>query len=219
MTLKYIRFFGFIMALMYCTSCTKVFISEISRPESTAVDHSKSVLVVCDNDLLLNNFVATFEKRYATKQAFIADYLNSFAYTVQTKNTFSKVLLDKSPKWSNLSSSPTLADSIKPVDTLLNNCKQDYLIKITNMVIDNKYVTIMRGGGPNMPMTTSTQEYCVITIVVHVIDVKSQQTVLAFKSKGEAPVNFFAFEDAFINAKDKSIEHAAEYLTSGKTSF
>jgi hypothetical protein len=78
---------------------------------------------------------------------------------------------------------------------------------------------MMMGAGPGMPMTNSSTEFCIVKSTFELIDTNTKRVVMEFESTGEAGVIFFAFEAALRQATSKSVEHAIEYMRSGKVKF
>ena len=65
----------------------------------------------------------------------------------------------------------------------------------------------------------SAEEYCVIKAKVIVYDVKSKTQILEFMTIGESNVFLLDFSGAFREAKSKSVQHAINFLKSGRRKY
>lgn len=203
------------------SSCTTLYISEISRtPNFTFnLNDSKSVLVVGNNDVSLNEFIKTFNKKYKDKREFVDDYKQSFSEKLRNGSIFTRVGMDKSSQWDSTKLFTFSQDQSKIVDSLILNSHVDYLLNISNLDISSRYQTVTSGGGLDVPMTTITTEICVVKSRIQIMDIKTRQIVLEFVSTGEGSVFLFAYVSALDGAISRSIDYAIEYLKTGKTKF
>jgi hypothetical protein len=179
----------------------------------------RNVLVVGNSDVALREFIKTFNKNYTQKRIFVDEYISAISEKLKSDRIFMNVGLDKSVRWDLMRSNSFSKELSLAVDSLVTGSNSDYLLCINDFDVDNRIQTMMMGGGPGMPMTSSSNEFCVVTSRFQLIDTKTKRIVLEFESAGEGSVIFFAFEAALREATRKSIEHAIEYMKSGKIKF
>ena len=134
---------------------------------------------------------------------------------------FATVVADHNEDWRLTRSGSFAASDLKAIDSAFSSCKTDFLITVSDFEVANRIESSYTGpSGPNnMGGTSSSVEYCVIDARFTVFDVKSRKKMLEFTSRGEKSVVLFGFENAFNGAVDSSIEHAVEYLKTGKKEF
>jgi hypothetical protein len=207
-----------LLALLLCSSCARTFIHEISRDNDLKLQQS-NVLVTGNNNLALNEFVKTFNKNFKDKRAFVNEYTSLVSARLKTNVMFTNVAVDTSSRWDWRRSYSYSSESSKAIDSLITNCNSDYLLRIQDFEISNRIQTSTMMGGPGMPMTSSSTEFCIVQSRFELIDTKTKRVVMEFESVGEAGVIFFAFEAALRQATSKSIDHAIEYMRSGKVKF
>jgi hypothetical protein len=70
-----------------------------------------------------------------------------------------------------------------------------------------------------MTTNSSSTEFCIINAQFQIIDKKTRKCILEFKSTGESRVFLFAFDAAFKNAMNNSIDHAVAYMKTGQIKF
>jgi hypothetical protein len=208
-----------LMSQLLISSCARTFITEISKDKDLKLNQS-DVLVVGNNNLSLVEFIKTFNKNYPGKRMFINEYISSVSGKLKSNKMFMNVGVDTSSHWDLLRPSYSFsAESIKVIDSLIINSHSDYLLKIHDFKISNRIQTMMMAGGPGMPMTHSSTEFCIVKARFELVDVTTKKVAMEFESVGEAGVMFFAFEAALREANRRSIEHAIEYMKSGKVKF
>lgn len=202
-------------------SCTSVYVSEIYKSQDlkSNLDNSKTALIVGNDAVSLNDFIKTFNKKYNQKRNFVNDYLKIYAGNLRASKIFGQVSIDTTSHLDFINSISSTQEQLKTVDSLFTNTSAYYLIVISDFDISNRYETIMMGGGPNMPMTTSSKEFCIMKSRFQVYEIKTRQKVLEFVSTGESSVFLFAFESALIGAMNNSIDHSVTYLKTGQTKF
>ena len=209
MNRKVILVLSVITILASFSSCivSKQYVQHISKKEEMVTPQTKKVLVFATDDIKVSEFKKTFDKNYADKSDFTTAYVNDFAQKSKINNLFSDVFID--------------ADS-RTYETLNKN-NADYIIYFSNLEISNRYEMVQSAGGmgPNgMGMQTSTSvEYCVITVKVEIYDAKTAKEILDFVVIGEESVFLFDFTKTFLKAKERSIDHIINYLQSGKTEY
>ena len=76
----------------------------------------------------------------------------------------------------------------------------------------------MNGGMGGMQSSTSI-EYCVITVKVEVYDAKTEKEILDFVAIGEKSVFMFNFTKTLQDTKARTITHIINYLKSGRTTY
>jgi len=215
----------FIIAILGCamllSGCSKTYISVISKsPEcNLSSGDLKTATVVGVDGLSLNEFTKTFNKKYRQNRDFIDEYINLVTNKLQMGKLFAQVKFDNSRQWGLMKSFAGMKEDFKIVDSLFTNCSSDYIINVSNFEISNRIQSFTSYGGPNMSMSSSSTEFCVINAQFQVIDQKTRKSILEFKSTGEGSVILFAFEAAFKNAVANSIDHAVAYLKTGKITF
>ena len=209
-----------IMGLHILSSCSRIYINEISKSYGFDKENKKSVLIVGINGLSLNEFVKTYHKKYKEDQEFIMEYSDLFTNKLLNENLFASVRYDKSPRWNLIKSFVVSPQQSKIIDSLFNSCNSDYLISLSDFDISNRVSnsSYMSGGGSGM-MMSSSNEYCVIKARVQIFDTKNRQKLSEFITTGEGSVFFFAFEAALTEAINNSVYHGVQYLKTGKTKF
>lgn len=212
-----------LVLLIALTSCSKIYINELSKTNALNLNNSK-VLVVASDELALNEFVKTFNKRYNQRRDYINEYINLFKNRLSADNICSEIKIDKSSKWALLKSFAGSKEDFNTIDSLFNNCNSDFIVLISNFEISNSKQFNNYGGGynasgGNMPMASSSTEYCVVKAQFQIMDKKTRKSILEFKSTGEGSVFLFAFEEALKTAIDNSIEHAILYLKTGQIKY
>ena len=212
---------GCISFFILLNSCTNIYINEISRTPGFSIEMSKSkkFVAVASNELLLNEFFKTFNKKYSNNRAFINDYLQQFELKVKSENVITSLVADQSEKWDIIRSYNAALDNPKAIDDLFNDCNADYIIYLSKFEISNRVDMRTTTTGPNTAPMTSSIEYCIVKVRYQIIDKTNRKRVLEFESKGEAGVMLFAFEKALNDAIKRSIEYAAAFLKSGKKEF
>lgn len=209
---------GIIGVQILLSSCTSIYINEISKSPSFNAN-SRTAIVVGIDGLILNEFIKTFDNKYRQKRDFINNYINSFSSKLQNEKIFVNVNADDSNQWNLIKSFAGAKDDFKTIDSLYNNCNADYIINISNFEISNRFQTSSTVGSPNIPGGTTSVEFCVIKARFQISDKITRKSILEFEAKGESSVFLFAFEKAFINAMENSIDHAIAYLKTGKKEF
>lgn len=212
---------GILGCLLLLPGCAKIYINVISKSQELNLnsDNLKTATIVGIDGLSLNEFIKTFNNKYKQNRDFIDEYINSFTNKLQMGKLFTQVKFDNSHKWSLIKSFAGAKEDFKIIDSLFNSCTSDYIINVSNFEISNRTQTFTSGGGPNMPMRTSTTEFCVVNAQFQIIDKRTRKGILEFKSTGEGSVFLFAFEAALEKAMNNSIEHAITYLKTGQIKF
>lgn len=206
-------------------SCEVVRISENSNYKDSkfVFGFNKTAVLFGDDNVLINEFSKTFNKKYKQKKDFVKQYDSLCAITLKQENIFGDIKYDKSFEF--ISNDPLIVtqEQQKKVDSLFTNTNADYLIRIydheiTNSIQGNPGIPMAMSGG--MGMTAGTQsESCIVKSHFQIYDVKSRKKVLDFISKGNGSVMFFAFEKALVDAINSSIKNSAIYLKTGKLKF
>lgn len=214
-------FTGILAVLLLLPACTSIFINEISKSPNFNLntEHSKTALVAGLEGVQLNEFVKTFNKKYQKQNDFVVDYTKLFTAKLRSEKIFTQVKADTSGQWNIIKSFATVQDDFKAIDSLFNHSTEDYLICLSDLEISNRFQTVTVGGGPNMPPSTSSVEYCVIKARFQIFELKTRQKLMEFFATGESQVFLFAFESAFISAMNSSMYHALAYLKTGKKEF
>ena len=212
---------GCISFFLFLNSCTKIYINEISRTPGFSIDMAKSkkFVVVASNELLLNEFYKTFNKKYSNNRAFVNDYLQQFELKANSQKVVSSLTSDKSENWDVIRSYTASLDNPKSIDALFNDCAADYIVYLSKFEISNRVDTHTTNTGPNSAPMTSSHEYCIVKVRYQIIDKNTRKRVLEFESKGEAGVMLFAFEKALNDATERSIEFAVSFLKTGQKEF
>lgn len=207
-------------------SCTSVRISENSNyKESEFVfGPNKTAILVGIDNVMINEFTKTFQKRFKEKSDFVKQYDSLCALKFKEENVFGDIKYDGSLEFLKNDSMTFTPEQQKKIDSLFTNTTADYLIKISDQEITNSIqgspgmVMPMAGGG--MGMSGGTQsESCVINSHFQIYDVKSRKKVLDFVSKGSAGVLFLAFDKALRDAMINSVTNTGIYLKTGKIKF
>lgn len=216
---------GIVSAQLLC-SCEAVRISENSNYQNSefVFGADKTAIIVGNDNISINEFTKTFNKKYKQKQDFVKQYDSLCAIKMKQENIFGEIKHDKSFEFVSNDAMTFTQEQQKKVDSLFANTTADYLIRIYDHEITNSIQgspgmpMAMAGGG--MAMSTGTQsESCIINSHFQIYEIKSRKKVLDFVSKGNGSVVFFAFEQAFMDAMNSSIKNSATYLKTGKLKF
>ena len=199
-----------VVAILFSfSSCvvSKQYVQHISKKEEIVTPQTKNLLVFATDDVAVNEFKKTFDKNYTDKGDFTTEYLNDFSQKVKINKLFSDVFID--------TESETYAT--------LNKNNTDYIIYFSNIEISNRYEMVHHAGGMGMNgmgMQSSTSvEYCVLTVKVEIYDAKTDREILDFVVIGEESVFLFDFTKTLLKAKERSIDHIINYLQSGRTEY
>jgi len=199
-----------VFALFHTLSSCKIskqYVQYISKKEEIISPKTKKILVFATDDVKVSEFKKTFEKNYIDKEDFTSEYLKDFVQKATRNLLFSKVSAD--------------ADNV--TYATLNKNDSDYIIYFSNIEISNR-VELRQSAGMGMNgmggMRTSTSvEYCVLSVKVEIYDAKTDKQILDFVAIGEESVFLFDFTKTFQKAKERSIDHIINYLESGKTEY
>lgn len=215
-----------IVGIQLLCSCEVVRISENSNYKDSEFvsGPNKTAMLIGNNNISINEFSKTFNKKYKQKSDFVRQYDSLCAITLKKENIFGEINQVKSFEFVSNDPLTFTLEQQKKVDSLFTNTKTDYLIRITNHEITNSIqgnpgmMMPMAGGG--MGMTGGGQsESCVVNSHFQIYDIKTRKKVLDFVSKGSAGVGLFAFEQALSNAIGSSIKNSAIYLKTGNIKF
>ncbi|MBF4472292.1 MULTISPECIES: hypothetical protein [Flavobacterium] len=216
---------GSVIAAQLLCSCDAVRISENSNYQDSqfVFGTDKTAILVGNDDVLINEFTKTFNKKYKKKHDFVSHYDSLCSVKLKEEKIFGEIKLDKSFESVSNDSMTLTMDQKKKIDSLFTNTTADYLIKINNHEVTNSIQgsvgapVLMAGGG--MGMTSTQSESCIINSHFQIYDIKTRKKVLDFVSKGSGSVLFFAFEQAFTDAMNSSIKNSTVYLKTGKLKF
>jgi hypothetical protein len=181
-----------IQVLLY--ACSQVFITEMKKPSASFFSKKEKFIahLETESDVTLIEFKKAYARKYKSDEEFVEDYKNKFSAKLVSPTSSLKTSLDSSSA---------------------------YKLILSNFRISNRIVRGAAGGGPNMPMATTSTEFCIVTARYKIIETATKEVIADFESKGESSVVLFAFEAALMKAIDKSMDHAISYLNSGKTQF
>jgi hypothetical protein len=220
---------GIVVTQLLLYSCSTVRISENSNYKDSefVFGSKKTAILVCSDNIMINEFAKTFKKRFKEKSDFVKQYDSLCALKFKEEKIFGEIKYDESLEFLKNDSMVFTREQQKKVDSLFLNTTADYLIKIgeqevTNSLQGNPGMPMYTGGMSNggMTMSVGTQsESCVIKSHFQIYDIKTRKKVLDFVSKGSAGVLFFAFEQALIDAMNNSVKNSAIYLKTGKLKF
>jgi len=215
-----------ILAVLSLSSCTPIRISEIKPYNSSdfLFGTNKTALLISSDEVAVNEFTKTFNKKYKQKEDFIQQFDSLFAIKLKNEDIFADIIVHRSLEFVSNDTFIVNKEQQKKVDSLFANSTADYLIRImrheiTNSIQGNPGVmTPMAGGG--MQMTGGGQsESCLVNSSFQVYDIKTRKKVLDFVAQGSGSVLFFAFEQALNEAVRSSIKNSATYLKTGKIKF
>lgn len=206
-------------------SCEAVRISENSNYQDSkfVFGTDKTAVLVGNDDVLINEFSKTFNKKYKKKHDFVNQYDSLCSVKLKEEKIFGNIKFDKSFEFVSNDPMTFTQEQQKKIDSLFTNATADYLIRIYNHEVTNSIQggvgapIPMAGGG--MGMTSTQSESCIINSHFQIYDMKTRKKVLDFVSKGSGSVIFFAFEQAFTDAMNSSIKNSAIYLKTGKLKF
>lgn len=210
-----------VLVMLFLCSCTTIFINEISREQDFSFNtlNLKTAIVIGTEDVVLNDFVKTFYKKYSDYHKFTADYVGQFTGSLKNANILARVESDTSFRWgSEIYYSYFAKDKITS-DSVLIRSGANYLIRISGLEVSNRIQTSMIPGESNTPPIYKTSEHCIVKARFQVFDLKTQLNVMEFISYGEGTVVLLTYQEAFNEAIKNSIAHAVEYLKSGKKEF
>ncbi|WP_158729934.1 MULTISPECIES: hypothetical protein [unclassified Flavobacterium] len=215
-----------VISIQLLASCTAIRINEVEPYNSSEFlfGTNKTALLVSSDEVLVNEFSKTFNKKYKQKEDFIHQFDSLFAVTLKNDNIFGTIKYDKSLELLSNDTFSVDQEQQKKVDSLFTNLTADYLIRIlrheiTNSIQGNPGVMMpMAGGGMGM-RGGGQSESCIVNSHFQIYDVKTRKKVLDFVSKGSAGVGLFAFEQALNNAIGNSIKNSVIYLKTGNIKF
>lgn len=215
-----------VVSIQLLASCTAIRISEIKPYNSSEFlfGTNKTALLVSSDEVLVNEFSKTFNKKYKQKEDFIQQFDSLFAVTLKNDNVFGAIKYDKSLELLSNDTFSVNQEQQKKVDSLFTNSTYDYLIRImrheiTNSIKGNPGVMMPIAGGGMGMMGGGQSESCIVNSHFQIYDIKTRKKVLDFVSKGSAGVGLFAFEQALNNAIGNSIKNSAIYLKTGNIKF
>jgi hypothetical protein len=216
-----------IIGVLLLSSCTATRITEAKPYDSSEFlfGTNKTALLVSSDEVMLDEFTKTFNKRYKQKEDFIQQFDSLFAIRLKNENIFGAITIDKSLELVSNDTFTFSKEQQKKIDSFFTNATADYLIRITsyeitNSIQSNPGMMMPMAGGGGMGMTGGGQsESCVVNTHFQIYDIKTRKKVLDFVSKGSAAVGLFAFDKALVNAIDNSIKNSAIYLKTGNTKF
>ena len=216
---------GMACAQLLC-SCEAVRITENLNYQNIqfTFGSNKTAILVSDDEVLINEFSKTFNKKYKQKHDFVTQYDSLFLIKLKEEKIFGEIKYNKSFDFASNDAVTFTLEQHKKVDSLFANTTADYLIRISNHEVTNSIQgspgTMMPMSNGGMGMSTGTQsENCVIKSHFQIYDIKTRKKVLDFVSNGSGSVLFFAFEQAFTDAMNSSIKNSAIYLKTGKLKF
>jgi len=199
-----------VFAIVFSFSSCKVskqYVQYVSKKENIEAPNIKKVIVISTDNVSLREFKKTFDKNFRDNSTFSFDYLDEFSKKMNVSALFADVSIDASSK----------------TYSALNKNDADYVIHFSNFEITNRVESRQTGGmgmnGMGGMSTTTTLEYCVITVKVEIYDAKTDKEILDFVAIGEESVFLFNFTKTFQKAKEKSIDHIINYLKSGQTEY
>jgi hypothetical protein len=215
-----------VISIQLLASCTAIRINEVKPYNSSEFlfGTNKTALIVSSDEVLVNEFSKTFNKKYKQKEDFIHQFDSLFAVTLKNDNIFGTIKYNKSLELLSNDTFSVNQEQQKKVDSLFTNLTADYLIRIlrheiTNSIQGNPGVMMpMAGGGMGM-RGGGQSESCIVNSHFQIYDVKTRKKVLDFVSKGSAGVGLFAFEQALNNAIGNSIKNSVIYLKTGNIKF
>jgi len=214
-----------IVSTQLFTSCiaTRSYISETSVLQKIEKPKEKHVIISVEDDIRVNNFTKTFKKNYTKKSDFASTFTLDFLNIANKKRTFASVTTNEVNKWKVLDESK-LEENQQKIDSLFNKVKGDYLINFSDFEITNRIETFHHAPamGPNGTFAggrQTTTEYCIVNAKVAVYDLITRKKIIEFVSVGEKSVFLFNFKDTLNKAKMRAIEHAIDYINSGKTTY
>lgn len=216
---------GIACAQLLC-SCDAVRITENLNYQDSQFTFgtNKTALLIGDDEVLINEFNKTFNKKYKHKHDFVIQYDSLLLIKLKEEKIFGEIKYNKSFEFTSNDAMTFTQEQHKKVDSLFANTSADYLIRISNQEVTNSIQSspgmMMPTSNGGMGMSTGTQsENCVIKSHFQIYDIKTRKKVLDFVSNGSGPVLFFAFEQAFTDAMNSSIKNSATYLKTGKLKF
>lgn len=196
----FLFFFGLILS-----SCQvpQEYIKYISKKENIEVPKTKNVVIIASDRVLLNEFTKTYQKNYENDNDFTRAYLYQLTKEMKQRNIFADVRMDS--KTFNY-------------DRLDTNTA-DYVIQLSNFEINNRVEWRNSAMGVNGMQTSTSVEFCVMSIKVAIYDAKTNKEILDFIVFGEESVFLFDFTKTLEKAKSESILHIIKYLETGKIAY
>ncbi len=198
-----------VLSVYSLVSCAPIrhYISDIEKSEDISQLKSKQAVITASDDVLLSDFVNTFNKNFTSKIEFSEKFIYEFKRKLNGSVLFSNVEIG----------------GINTFDLLKESSHTDYLIYLSDFEVLNR-VEWRQSAAPLGPNNfgmnhTTTVEYCVINVDVNVYDLKSKRRVHKFTAIGESSVFLFDFKKTFKKAKERAITHIINYLSSGKTLY
>lgn len=217
--IKYLKItIAIALSILLFDSCGTTYIKEIIKsPEFSTGENTTAYLVVFD-DVTQKGFKRTFKKKYDSTVDFTLDYSNALDSKLQFEKVFPRMLFYNSRNKHNRNIYPKTANRKVVLDSILNNCRCNYLICLDKIKIKSKHTYSMGFNGANSHMSSgSSQEHCEIESLISIYKPKTKKKIMEFETKGSGAVYFFSYKAAFDESIDNSVSNAVEYLKTGRT--
>lgn len=196
-----------VITLVFSFSSCKVskdYVQHVSKKQDIKEPTTKKVLVIATNKVDITEFEKTFDKNYNNDRDFAVSFLEEFSEKLNNSSIYADVTID-----SESSSYVSIPEN-----------KSDYTIHFSKFEISNRVEwTHTAGMGVNGLGSSTSTEYCVITVKVEVYDSKTDREVLDFITIGEESVFLFDYTKTLKKAKERTILHIINYLQTGRISY
>ncbi|NDP28873.1 MAG: hypothetical protein GZ087_15850 [Flavobacterium sp.] len=130
---------GMAGVLLLC-SCGATRISENSNYKDSefVFGPSKTAVLVGNDQVLVNEFTKTFNKKYKQKHDFVTQYDSLCSTKLKEEKIFGQIQFDKSFEFVSNDPMTFNPEQQKKVDSLFTYATADYLIRISNHEVTNK---------------------------------------------------------------------------------
>ena len=204
-----------LFSVFYCV--TPNYVTNITSYQKVQHLNKKTVTVVGLDRVFIHNYEKTFHKNYQNDTDFANAIARQFAGSLEASSTFHEAKYDFSDDWNHVNTMASKKSYLK-VQELLKECTTDYLIildefELKKMLNSN---TTYSGGDINNGQMTTTTEMIHLSAKVKMFDVKTHDPIIDFDVYGEDQVFLFSYSSSLMDAKDKMVAHALEFLANHK---
>lgn len=208
------------IGMLMVMGCSRTYVYEKFREpafDPTSISN-RSMVMFGPTQINLTEFKKTYHNVYESDSAFVDDILKRFKNSVISNQLTDKCRIHEPFDGSFLNTQTFDMERIQNVNQILSNLHEDFILSVSEIDLGNEIEYTHSSNPQGMPQTTST-ENCVVRLKIQIWDKSKKTKMLEFESYGKEPVSFFMFETAMNHAMDQAVDHAAQYLKSGKIKF
>lgn len=202
----------FFFLLLVTTSCiTPQYVTNITKHNNLENTTEKTATVVGLERVFVHDYKKTLYKNFENELDFSHKFSEAFANSLVENSVFIKTKVDYSSDWNHINTMTSKKSYLK-INTLLANCKTDYLIFIDELEIHQKIEHNASYNNQNPGMTNTTTEWIVLKGTVKIFDVKSHNPIIEFNVFSEDKIFLFSYSKSMFDARAKFIENAITFL-------